>query len=110
MIIQKNALYQSLQSAFSTHHPKFPFPKRHDLEDQTEDFQAAFDQFTNEVNEAVRSEIISHKEIERDHYCDKVRSLESDLAEARWWNVFYLFAIGLCVGAFVIGYITGSIV
>lgn len=104
MIIEKNALYQSLQSAFSTHHPKFPFPKRHDLENQTPDFQAAFDQFTREVNEAVRSEIISHKEIERDHYRDQITDLKIELKAARGWKTLYFLTVGLCVGAFVIGF------
>lgn len=105
MIIEKNALYQSLQSAFSTHHPKFPFPKRHDLEDQTEDFQAAFDQFTKEVNEAVRSEIISHKEIERDFYEPQIRAGNREIRNARRWNIVLAFILGAIILPFISGVI-----
>lgn len=108
-MIEKNALYESLQSAFSTNHPKFPWPKRHDLVDQTPEFQEAFDQFANETNEMIRSEIISHKEIERDHYRDQITDLKIELKDARFWKTLYFLTIGAAIGAFIIGFMVGAI-
>lgn len=107
MIIEKNALYQALQSAFSTHHKRFPWPKRHDLEDQTEKFQAAFDEFSDYVNETVRAEIIEQRKIEVDHYTKRIESLRAELKTATSWNIFFMFVFGLCIGAFALGFTIG---
>jgi len=107
MIIEKNALYQSLQSAFSTHHKRFPWPKRHDLEDQTEAFQAAFSQFSKETNEMVRSEIIEQRKIEVDHYRKQLDIANRKLYHARKWKTLYFFTVGICAGAFALGYLVG---
>jgi hypothetical protein len=103
MIIEKNALYQNLQDAFSTHHPKFPWPKRHDLIDQTEEFKNAFDQFYNSVNEAVRSEIIEHRNIERDYYTGVIEKKDIEIVRAQKSAMFPWFLLGLMIGAFLLG-------
>lgn len=98
-----------MQSAFSTHHPKFPWPKSHDLVDQTPEFQQAFTEFANEVQAYCNIEAIEAAKIEQRYYQDEITRLESDLSEARRWNIFYLFTIGLAVGAFIIGFIVGEV-
>jgi hypothetical protein len=104
MIIEKNALYQNLQTAFSTHHPKFPWPKRHDLEDQTVEFQAAFNEFSRKVNAAVRDEVIEHKEVERDYYVKIIEKKDREISNAKTALIYPWLLVGIMVGAFAIGY------
>lgn len=41
-MITQEFIYKAAQSAFATAHPKFPWPKKHDLEDQSDEFKRAF--------------------------------------------------------------------
>jgi hypothetical protein len=107
MIIEKNALYQILQSAFSSHHPKFPWPKRHDLEDQTIPFQVAFSEFSMKVNEAARAEIIAHKEIERDYYVKIIEKKDREINNAKNAVILPWLIVGVMIGAFILGFVVG---
>ena len=58
-MIEQKAIYEAAQTAFSNEHPKFPWPKRHDLEDQTDDFKRAFLHLSTEINAMHEREIES---------------------------------------------------
>lgn len=49
-MIEQKAIFESAQTAFEAHHPKFPWPKKHSLEDQTDDFKKAFLVFSTDIN------------------------------------------------------------
>lgn len=49
MILQKD-IFEAATNAFAEHHPKFPWPKKHELEDQTDDFKRAFLAFSTDIN------------------------------------------------------------
>lgn len=77
-MIKKDVLYSAMQHSFRTHNPKFPFPKKHDLDDQTSEFQAAFNEiheFVNTQEEAgVNEAVAAHESV-----CDRrVRSAQSN--------------------------------
>jgi hypothetical protein len=41
-MLEQLAIYELAQGSFKEHHPKFPFPKKHNLNEQTDDFKRAF--------------------------------------------------------------------
>lgn len=49
----KEQLYRVTQEAFKQHYPKFPWPKKHELEDQDERFQKTFHKIYQKVDEAI---------------------------------------------------------
>lgn len=110
MIIEIKALYEAMQTSFSQYHPKFPWPKRHDLEDQTDDFKNAFLDFAQYVDDTIRAEVLDRARIEKEHYEEKLSILQTRYEGAKWWNTFYLFALGIIAGAFVVGIIVGNII
>lgn len=49
-MIEQKAIFEAAQTAFEAHHPKFPFPKKHNLDEQTEEFKKAFLVFSTDIN------------------------------------------------------------
>jgi len=97
-----------MQSAFSEHHPKFPWPKRHDLIDQTPEFQKAFDEFCDYVEQTTRELVIDHKQIEIDHYVDIIKAKDELIRKKRNGAIFPWFLIGIMIGSFVLGAILAT--
>ena len=106
MIISKFHLFEIMQSAFSNHHPKFPFPKRQDLVDQTPEFQAAFEEFSAHVQAIAEEELIEGRKIEIRHAEKNTLRLEQQLKTAHRWNL----ATAVLLGAIVFPFISGIII
>lgn len=49
-MIEQKAIYEAAQTAFEAHHPKFPWPKKHNLDEQTDEFKKAFLVFSTDIN------------------------------------------------------------
>lgn len=49
-MITQDFIYKAAQRAFGEHHPKFPWPKKHDLDDQSDQFKRAFLEFSADIN------------------------------------------------------------
>lgn len=69
-MIEQKAIYEAAQTAFEAHHPKFPFPKKNNLDEQTDDFKRAFLAFSADINamhdremNSVNSEVTAAREV-----------------------------------------------
>lgn len=109
MITQK-FIYEAAQRAFGEHHRKFPWPKKHELEDQSDQFKKAFLVLCTDINaehEAEKSRIVSDRdqfsELAATRYKtivalrDKIESKNTKLAFA--WLI-----IGVLIGGALIWY------
>lgn len=56
-MIEEKAIFEAAQTAFADEHPKFPWPKKHNLADQTDAFKRAHLKFAAEINAMHESEI-----------------------------------------------------
>ncbi len=56
-MITQDFIYKAAQAAFSKAHPRFPWPKKHELEDQSDEFKRAFLMLCADINAEHEKEI-----------------------------------------------------
>jgi|TARA_R110000850_G_scaffold115010_2_gene229977 hypothetical protein len=74
-MIEQKAIFEAAQTAFKDHHPKFPFPKKNNLDEQTNDFKRAFMAFSVYINamherkiQSIATRNVSLNKEARDYY------------------------------------------
>lgn len=113
-MITQNFIYKAAQRAFEENHPKFPWPKKHELEDQTDGFKRAILMLSADINAEHERHLLGVK-ANRDSYRDSAIEANNRTLEARkiadshrvsrniaWLMAFVLFVI-------MLGFATGSI-
>lgn len=102
MITQQD-IYEAAQKSFAQFHPKFPWPKKLGLEDQSDSFKRAFLALCAEINVFHDNEkkrcINDAKEfadIAAERYT-RITELNTELASARSTKSFLAFVLGIAV-------------
>lgn len=120
-MIEQKAIYEAAQTAFASECPKFPFPKKHNLEEQTDEFKRAFLHLSTEINAMHKRELeeqltdadrqhdqalhdakIEARNIEAKYYCGFIDERDRKIQSLRNKNVFAWLIIGILVGGAII--------
>ncbi len=107
MITQQD-IYQAAQAAFKQYHPKFPWPKKHGLEDQEDSFKRAFLALCAEINIFHDNEkkrcINDAKEflyLASKRY-SRIMELEDTVSKKNSKIFFLIFLLGVVIGGFLL--------
>jgi len=76
-MIEQKAIFEAAQTAFEAHHPKFPFPKKNNLDEQTDQFKKAFLVFSTDINamhDKVLSAMVINNREEKDVLLNRVQT------------------------------------
>jgi hypothetical protein len=101
MMYTQEDVFAKLTVAFSKCHPKFPWPKKHGLADQNEEFRLAIADITAKVNEEIKEEIIAQRKIEVNYYSPKVIELSQEVVDKKSMIVI----LSTVIGIMAVGYI-----
>lgn len=107
MITQQD-IYQAAQAAFKQYHPKFPWPKKHGLEDQEDSFKRAFLALCAEINifhDKEKKAILRSKEEFIDlasRRYSRIMELEDTVSKKNSKIFFLIFLLGAVIGGFLL--------
>lgn len=102
MITQQD-IYEAAQAAFKQYHPKFPWPKKHGLEDQEDSFKRAFLALCASINilhdeekKRLVKDCTEFSDIASERY-SKIVELKTELKSTRSAKRFLAFLLGVSV-------------